>query len=174
MTKCLPFANLVTSEPKALAARIRFSSAWDPNSRAVSILARLAIVRTGSGGPAMSMGGKIAVIIGGIILLAFVFRDTDKQPNADPTDLVQNKSFLAENPTFVETTRKLILAQGYDCPKIDFLWVKGPSPFGTKLEALCGADDADRVYVTLHYAIYSKNAMVVTCKPWDASQDTCD
>ena len=56
----------------------------------------------------------------------------------------------------------LIVANGYDCPRIGILWAKGPSPHGTKLEAFCGPPTGTGIYEALHYAIYPEQLRVET------------
>lgn len=133
-------------------------------------------------GGEMKMGRMTGLFIFVVVMLLIAREGTrnhsssgaDSGADVDTTDLVRDKGFLAKSPTYIETTRRLIVSDGYDCEKIDFLWVKPPAPHGAKLEALCGAADADRVYVSQHYAVYLDTAEVNVCKPWEAGNDDCE
>jgi len=76
---------------------------------------------------------------------------------------------------YIEAVHSLILSQGYECPNITNLSILGDSPYGPKLEALCGyGDGSDKVNVVLNYEVYPKHFMVTVCKPWGAWDNGCD
>jgi hypothetical protein len=98
----------------------------------------------------------------------------DVDPDNKLHDIMRDKAFLAAHPDFPETTRKVIAANGYDCPRVDILWNKGPSPYGTKLEAFCGPASGAGIYEALHYAIYPDQLRVTVCKSNGVFHNGCD
>ena len=81
-------------------------------------------------------------------------------------DLVHNQEFRSHNPGYIEAVRQLISSSGYECPRLASLVVRGRSPYGMRLQALCGAADSDKVYPELHYAVYPDRHRIVVCKPY--------
>ena len=101
-----------------------------------------------------------------------------KSDNADPEnklhDIMRDKEFLARNPDFPDLTRRMIVANGYDCLRIGILWAKGPSPYGPKLEAFCGPPTGTGIYEAQHYVIYPEQFKVAVCKPNGVFHNGCD
>lgn len=93
---------------------------------------------------------------------------------ADPTDILRNKKFLAANPKYVSAIRQLIVASGFECPAVSGLWLRGMSPYGNKLEALCGPNNkSGSSYVALHYAVYPDRLKVNLCKEFSVFSGDC-
>lgn len=122
----------------------------------------------------------IMVVLG--VLISWGIK-TDRGPQAqhsdvDPEnklhDLTRDQGFLARNPDFLDITRRLIVAHGYDCPRINILWAKGPSPFGSKLEAFCGPVSGTGIYEALHYAVYPEQFRVAICKANGVFSNGCE
>lgn len=100
---------------------------------------------------------------------------SDSSENPDPSSILDNKSFLKSNPKYPEAIRELIVGAGYECPALAQLWAKGDSPFGQKLEALCGPNDHSRdAYPKLHYSVYPEKLKVDVCKEFTAFGGGCD
>lgn len=117
------------------------------------------------------LGGCLGALIF-LVLVAIAFgvlSNENNKGNIDPRnqlhDVVQDKQFLAQNPNFLETTRKFIVSSGYECPRINILWAKGPSPNGPKFEAFCGPASGTGIYEAMHYAVYPQQLKVTVCKP---------
>jgi hypothetical protein len=90
-------------------------------------------------------------------------------------DLVDDKKFIAENPGMLAAIAALIDKSGYDCPSLAHLRVKGPSPYGIRLEALCGPDDGKRsVYPQMHYAVYPEKFKVNLCSEFGVFSKECE
>jgi hypothetical protein len=123
----------------------------------------------------------ILVIVGIFILLWFVSSsrtppDTDQHDSnkPDPNDILKNATFLKGNPDFVPSVRELIERSGYECPAISGLWSRGESPYGPRLEALCGPHDGSgSSYPKLHYAVYPKKLKVSLCSEFGAFSADC-
>ncbi|MGD0189790.1 MAG: hypothetical protein ABSD74_03505 [Rhizomicrobium sp.] len=91
----------------------------------------------------------------------------------DPTNLAMNKDFQAKYPGYVEEVRKLIVASGHMCDTLAFLWTKGDSPYGTRLEAQCGPD-ATAIMPSQHYAVYPEKLKVDVCEKIGAVGKNCE
>jgi hypothetical protein len=94
---------------------------------------------------------------------------------AEPTEnILENSKFLAANPKYVPTIRHLIEVAGFKCPAITSLRYRGISPYGYKLEALCGPDDGSgNTYTVLHYAVYPEKLKVNLCKEFGLFSGDC-
>lgn len=88
-------------------------------------------------------------------------------------NLLENRAFLKANPKYVGAIRQLITLAGYECPRISFLWYRGESPYGEKLEALCGPPRGSGTYPTMHYAIYPKHFKVDLCEKFGVFGGSC-
>lgn len=122
----------------------------------------------------------IVLVVLGVVLSKLEEKGSSSQPQAaateqgDPTDLLKNKKFLAANPKYVSAIRQLIIASGYECPAVTELWLRGMSPYGNKLEALCGPNNkSGRSYVALHYAVYPDKLKVNLCKEFGVFSGDC-
>lgn len=122
----------------------------------------------------------VVLVVLGVVLSKLGDKGSSSQPQAaateqaDPTDLLKNKKFLAANPKYVFAIRQLIIASGYECPKVSELWLRGMSPYGNKLEALCGPNNkSGGSYVALHYAVYPDKLKVNLCKPFAVFSGDC-
>jgi hypothetical protein len=98
--------------------------------------------------------------------------DPDRQNTLH--DLTRDKQFLAESPNFLEITRRLITGNGYDCPRVNIMWPKGPSPFGSKFEIFCGPANGIGIYDAQHYALYPDQLRVDVCRPNGVFSNGCD
>lgn len=93
----------------------------------------------------------------------------------DKSSVLDDAAFLKDNPGFTDGVRKLIQAEGYECPALAQLWNKGTTPRGLELEALCGPDDGRRnSFSKLHYAVFPKTARVELCKEFGILGGGCD
>ena len=124
-----------------------------------------------------SAGQVIGFIVIAVVAGAFLVGGNQKG-DVDPDNklhhIMRDKNFLAANPKFPDWTRQLIVANGYDCPRIGILWAKGPSPHGTKLEAFCGPPTGTGIYEALHYAIYPEQLRVSVCKSNGVFSNGCE
>jgi hypothetical protein len=91
----------------------------------------------------------------------------------DPLDLLHNKKFLAKAPEYPRTIAQLIERSGFSCPRLAMLTLHGPSPYGDRLEALCGPAGEGGAYPDLHYAVYPDKLKVELCKPFSAFSGEC-
>jgi hypothetical protein len=100
----------------------------------------------------------------------------DTKEAADPSDLMANKKFLADNPHYLDAIRTLIINSGYECPRLATLFLSpdNPTPLGTKLEAMCGPRGSTNVYTALHYSVYPDRLTVVVCKPFGVLSNGCE
>jgi tetratricopeptide (TPR) repeat protein len=89
-------------------------------------------------------------------------------------NLASNKTFLASNPYYLEAIHELVTRSGYECPQVQNLWVRGTSPLGAKLEALCGPRGSTDVYPVLHYTVYPERLRVDVCKPFGMFGGGCE
>lgn len=101
---------------------------------------------------------------------------SNKDSDSDIDDLVKNRKFNAENPKYLGAIRTLITGNGYDCPRLAHLWFApdNPTPYGTKLEALCGPVGTTNAYTALHYSVFPDHLKVVVCKPFGILGGGCD
>ena len=53
------------------------------------------------------------------------------------------------------------------------LWNQGDSPYGLKLEAICGPLRGEYVNTKLHYAIYPKRLKVNLCSEFGVFSSEC-
>ncbi len=98
--------------------------------------------------------------------------DSDDAPGWH--DLVKDKKFGADNPGMLKSIAALIDKNGYDCPTLTRLWVKGPSPYGLRLEALCGPDDGKlSTYPQMHYAVYPEKFKINLCSEYGIFSKEC-
>jgi hypothetical protein len=89
-------------------------------------------------------------------------------------DLVTDRKFDLENPGMLKAITALIVKSGYSCPALSSLLVKGPSPYGVRLEALCGPDDGKRsTYPEMHYAVYPEKFKVHLCSEYGIFAKEC-
>jgi len=110
-----------------------------------------------------------------LIISFFIIFALLSQSRSEDRDLTKDQTFIKENPQFIEMTRLLIAANGFECPRIANLWVKGMSPFGTRFEALCGPKNNNtNVYPSLHYAVYPERMKAVVCKPIGIFSGSCE
>ena len=134
----------------------------------------------------MHAGKRIFFYIAGIVLVLGFYAllasqsmdsaNTTKAKTAelDLLDLTQNKKFQAENPKYLRAVQSLIQMRGYECPTLTMLLVKGQSPYGSKLEALCGPDDGSHnTYVAMHYAVYPDRFKVNLCEEYGFMPKDC-
>jgi hypothetical protein len=98
----------------------------------------------------------------------------DPDPGNTLHDLVRDKKFLAESPDFLNITRRLIAANGFQCPRVNIMWPKGPSPYGSKFEVFCGPDSGSGIYEAQHYAVYPTQFRVDVCKSNGLFSNGCD
>ena len=100
--------------------------------------------------------------------------NSDIDPENTLHDLTRDRKFLAENPDFLDITRRLIAARGYECQRVNIMWVKGPSPFGPKFEIFCGPTRGTGIYEALHYAVYPDQFRVDVCKQNGVFSNGCE
>ncbi len=101
---------------------------------------------------------------------------TDQHDSYKPgsSNILDNAAFLRGNPQFVPAVRELIQRSGYECPAVSALWDRGDSPYGLRLEALCGPNDGSRnSYPKLHYAVYPTHLKVSACSEFKAFSSDC-
>ena len=96
---------------------------------------------------------------------------TSSKPVSD--NILENAKFLKEHPDFVPTIRELIERSGYECPAVHLLWNRGDSPYGPKLEAICGPPHSGYPNTKLHYAVYPKHLKVSLCSEFGAFSSEC-
>jgi len=89
-------------------------------------------------------------------------------------DLMEDAVFLKGNPNFIPAVTELITRSGYECPRIAILWNRGTSPYGLRLEALCGPRNSRQVYPVLHYAVYVDRLLVKVCAEFGAFSRECE
>lgn len=81
------------------------------------------------------------------------------------SELTKRSAF--ESPADRLVVQKIIQDAGFDCPQLVHLWVDNASPYGLKLEALCGPTERKGdIYTALHYAVYPEKKLVKICEPW--------
>ena len=95
-------------------------------------------------------------------------------PENKLNDVMKNRKFLSEHPEFPTVTAQLIRANGFACQRVDIVWVKGESPFGTKFEVFCGPPGSAGIYESQHYAVYPERMRVTICKPNGFLSNGCD
>jgi hypothetical protein len=125
----------------------------------------------------MSVVGIYAFLgVAAVLFLAMIGSGSHPQSASPPkASLLDDQEFNAKSPGFNEGVRKLIALRGFECPALSQLWVKGDSPFGPSLEALCGPADGSRNAITnLHYMVYPKRLKVELCKPFGPMGGGCD
>lgn len=120
------------------------------------------------------VAGLIAAISGGGTPPSASRADNSPTVSPENLDVLKNATFLAENPEFPETTRQMIELAGYSCPRLTMLEIKEPSPYGTKLEALCGPRGSTGTYRHLHYAVYPEKFKISLCKPFEVFGPECN
>lgn len=132
----------------------------------------------------------VAIIGGGLFLLVKIIGSAPAPPapatappppaaqaqeKPDRSDLLEDADFRKKNPKFIDGVRQLISASGYECAALTFLWLKGDSPYGPKLEALCGPSDGSHDTIpSQHYAIYPSHFKVNVCKEFSAFGPDCE
>jgi hypothetical protein len=98
----------------------------------------------------------------------------DPRESAPTDDVLHDAAFQKSNPHFIPGIRELIERSGYECPRISALWNRGVSPYGLKLEALCGpSDGGGNSYTKLHYAVYPTRLKVNLCSEFGAFSSDC-
>ena len=60
---------------------------------------------------------------------------------------------------------QIIQRQGYQCPTVQLLYLKGPAPDGNVLQAFCGPIGEDKVYPKLTYRIALRGGLA-SARPW--------
>jgi hypothetical protein len=60
---------------------------------------------------------------------------------------------------------QIIQRQGYQCPAVQLLYMKGPAPDGNVLQAFCGPIGEDKVYPKLTYRIALRGGLA-SARPW--------
>jgi len=60
---------------------------------------------------------------------------------------------------------QIIQGQGYQCPAVQLLYLKGPAPDGNVLQAFCGPIGEDKVYPKLTYRIALRGGLA-SARPW--------
>lgn len=99
--------------------------------------------------------------------------DAPAKPKRDFSDLVQDAEYRKRNARGFRQLHKLFRDRGLTCPAITHMWDRGVSPFGLKVEVLCGPAGTDDAYPTLHYSVYPERGMVSICSPFGESLATC-
>ena len=61
---------------------------------------------------------------------------------------------------------QIIQGQGYQCPAVQLLYLKGPAPDGNVLQAFCGPIGEDKVYPKLSYRIALRGGLA-SARPWE-------
>src|SRR6516165_9738941 len=61
---------------------------------------------------------------------------------------------------------QVIQRQGYHCPTVQLLYLKGPAPDGNVLQAFCGPIGEDKVYPKLSYRIALRGGLA-SARPWE-------
>ncbi len=121
--------------------------------------------------------GALALLVGcGFVVSGCDDKSSNNKTEEKPTsdDILKNEKFLADNPNYVPAIQKLIKLSGYECPSISALWNRGISPYGLKLEALCGPNDGSgNSYSKLHYAVYPEKFKVNVCEEFSAFGPDC-
>jgi hypothetical protein len=113
---------------------------------------------------------RLIFIIALIAMAISVLSKSNSDPRAesDPentlNDIMKNHEFLSKHPDFPIISAQLIRANGFTCQRIAIMWVKGPSPYGTKFEVFCGPPDGAGIYESQHYAVYPERLRVTICK----------
>jgi len=123
----------------------------------------------------------VLIAILAIVGFVFFFKPNGAAPPPPPpaektpsSNLLDDEAFLNDNPKGPATIQGLIRANGYECPRLSYLWNRGASPYGIKYEALCGPDDgSNNSYRALHYAVYVERLIVHTCKPVELFGPDC-
>ena len=120
------------------------------------------------------------IAIAGLFVFALIMPKNGADSSATPSppsadSILDDASFQASNPKFTGGIRALITSEGFECPALTQLWNRGQSPYGLKLEALCGPDDGKRsAYPNLHYTVYPTRLKVTLCKPFGILAGGCD
>ena len=119
-----------------------------------------------------------AALVGGLAWWVVSAPDGTPKPDTpagveDPADLLRNKGFLAKAPEYPKTITELIERSGFSCPRLALLKDRGPSPYGLRLEALCGPSAGGGAYPDLHYAVYPDKLRVELCKPFSVFSEKC-
>ncbi len=123
---------------------------------------------------AIGFGAAIFLVLGALfITLAGLSQGEAPQKPAEDLNLLNNHAFLKANPRFLSAVRQLIVASGYECPRLSFLVNKGESPYGLKLEALCGPAGGNGSYPAMHYAVYPARLKVDLCEKFGAFGGAC-
>jgi hypothetical protein len=128
-----------------------------------------------------------AGIVGIIVISQVVFPSRGRheaEPQSSeavtPTDKASSQPAFAteegevKDQKYIDAIGVLIRRNGYECPHVTMLWITGTSPYGPKLEALCGpigSTDSDDV---LHYSVYPDKFVVTVCKPFGVLGGGCD
>jgi hypothetical protein len=112
----------------------------------------------------------IALIGSSIIVNAGVLSEANK-PGL-PEDVLHNNTLAP--PEFQEATAKVIRAYGYECPHLTMLWLVGNSPYGPKLEAMCGYLGGENSVKEWHYTVYPTKPLIVLCKPFGVFGGGCE
>lgn len=108
----------------------------------------------------------VAMTIGGLVLLAAV-ATIRPDIGTDHDSILDDGAFLLKHPEYPAAIRAMVVKEGFECPALAQLWTRGDSPFGLKLEALCGPDDGSRgAFAPLHYSVYPARLRVDLCKPF--------
>jgi hypothetical protein len=118
------------------------------------------------------MAFKYSVIAIAVLFLA-ACDQKDSSDKPDSSDVLKNRTFLASNPKYPEAITNLIRERGFECPKLHELWLKGDSPYGPKLEALCGPEGGDEITTTQHYAVYPDQFKVNLCPEFSMLSSDC-
>ena len=104
---------------------------------------------------------------------ASVEKSSTEKPRSNG-DFAYNAAFLKRNPHFLAATTQLITQHGYDCPAVTHLYSRGESPYGLRLEVLCGPRGTTDAYVALHYAVYPDRLIVKVCRPFTTFGPECE
>lgn len=136
--------------------------------------------------PAASSAGRVilvlAIIIGAVVALNYLFSGksttTESAPSSSSLQSAEsakrNQDDLLGHRDLVQAVHQLITTSGYECPVITALWNRGTSPYGLKVEALCGPNDGSRnTYPDLHYAVYPERLKVNPCSTYGAFSSDC-
>ena len=65
---------------------------------------------------------------------------------------------------------QIIQRQGYHCPTVQLLYLKGLAPDGNVLQAFCGPIGEDKVYPKLTYRIALRSGLA-SARPWEEGDD---
>jgi len=96
----------------------------------------------------------------------------DDKPTG-PLGIIKSSGEITD-AKYVTAIGTLVRERGYECPQVINLWIKGNSPYGPKLEALCGEAGSKEPEVSWNYTVYPDRFQVIVCKPFGVLDDGCE